>query len=259
MRLALASCCVLISACGSGASTPDMMTAAIDLAAAVPDAGPPECNAVANSGCQSGEKCTIGTDDGAPREICFPIATAPVPEGGGCVSVTMGKRVGDNCAAGLSCVVYFGEGALCRRPCFFRSDCPGGSGCVVPTISNTLLTNDGGATAFLRACHADDGCDPVAQDKCTNGKSCYLSAADDAGRLGECLTPLSSKMTGAACSSIPDCAPGFRCDSLQFCRRLCYYETATNGIPATGQCPAGEGSCELFPRGSTLYGMCGAL
>jgi hypothetical protein len=237
-----------------------MATAVTDMAVPNIDAGPPECNAVADSGCQSGDKCTIGTDDGAPREICFPIATNPVPEGGDCVSVTMGKRVGDNCAAGLSCVVYPGDGPKCRHACFFRSDCATGSGCVVPTISNTFTTNDGGNSAFLRACHADDGCDPVAQDKCSGGKACYLSSADNAGRIGVCLMSLSAKMNGAACTAIADCAPGFRCDSFMFCRRLCYYETVTNGIPTTGQCPAGEGSCELFAlSGNDTYGICGAL
>jgi hypothetical protein len=191
-----------------------MTMMAMDMAVPNIDAGPSECNPLDNSGCPSGEKCTIGTDNGAPREICFPIASAPVPEGGVCMSVTMGMRVGDDCAAGFSCVVYLGEGPRCRRPCFFRRDCPSGSGCVVPTVSNTIETTDGGDSAFLRACHGDDGCDPVAQDKCTSGKSCYLSTFDDVGRLGVCLTPLSTKMSGAACTSIPDCAPGFRCDSL---------------------------------------------
>jgi hypothetical protein len=260
MRLLLASCCLALSACGSPVKSSDMaMMTVMDMSAPIIDAGPAECDPVANSGCMSGDKCTIGTDNGGPRAICFPVAAAPVPEGGDCMSVTMGARVGDNCAAGLSCVVYATEGAKCRRPCFLRQDCPTGSACVVRTVLDTIETVDGGAQFELRSCHSDDGCDPVAQDKCSGGKSCYLSLPDDAGRVGVCLMPMSTKTTGATCSNISDCAPGFRCDSFMFCRRYCYYRTASGDIPTTGQCPASEGMCDLFPGGNDLYGVCGSL
>jgi hypothetical protein len=234
------------------------MALVMDLSVPDVDAGPSECNPVAGSGCPSGEKCAIGTDHGAPREICFPIAASPVPEGGSCMSVMMGARVGDNCAAGLSCTVYVGEGAKCRRPCFMRNDCAIGSACIVSTVSNTIETPDGSTPLILRTCHRDDGCDPVVQDKCTSGTSCYMSLPDDAGRVGVCLTP-GTKMRGATCGTLTDCAPGFRCDDFGFCRRLCYYETSSGGTPTTGLCPAGEGTCELFFGSSDSYGICGAL
>lgn len=259
MRVAMLSCCVLLAACGSSSTATDMAVTVInDLSMPDVDAGPSECDVLSNTGCPAGDKCTIGTDDGAPRDICFPVAAAPVALGGDCMSVTMGKRVGDNCAAGLSCITYFGEGAKCRAPCYIHSDCPAGSGCFVVTISNTTRTDEGG-TNTLRACHVDDGCDPVAQTVCTSPKACYLSGADDVGRYGVCLMPTKMGMDGDDCANLGECAPGFRCDLFGFCRRYCYYETAGGGIPTTGQCPSGEGTCQLFPDEDDQYGICGAL
>jgi hypothetical protein len=261
MRLSLACCCLLISACGSSAKNGnDMAMVVTDMTVPNIDAGPSECNGLTNTGCPSGDKCTIGTDHGAPREICFPIAASPVAEGGDCMSVTMGERVGDNCAAALDCVNYAGEGAKCRRPCYLRADCAAGNACVVLTVSNTTFTPDGGFPLPLSTCHSDDGCDPVAQGKCTGGKGCYLSRPDDVGRVGVCLTPSSTKMDGEACNrTVPGCAPGFRCDEFSICRRYCYYQTPTGAPPTTGQCPANEGTCELFPGSNDTYGICGAL
>ncbi len=104
MRCPFVLACAFALGCGSSSTTaPDMTAPSGDMSAAiVVDAGPPECDPVNNTGCAAGEKCTIGSDHGGPRSSCFPIASAPVAEGGDCMSVTMGELVGDNCAAGLS-------------------------------------------------------------------------------------------------------------------------------------------------------------
>jgi hypothetical protein len=257
MRLSLLCGCILVSACGASNTSNDMMMV-MDMSVPDVDAGPSECNPVVGGVCPSGEKCTIGTDHGAPREICFPLAASPVSEGGTCSSVMMGSRVGDNCGPGLSCVVYPGEGARCRRPCFVRTDCQSGSACIASTVSNTIEIPDSGQPVILRTCHSDDGCDPVKQSGCSGGKACYLSLSDDVGRVGVCIVP-GGKTSGAACRSIVDCAPGLRCDEFGFCRRLCYYQTTSGAAPTTGLCPSGEGTCELFFGGSDAYGICGAL
>ena len=263
MRLVLASSCLaafVVTGCGSSSTGMDMAVSLADLATPAPvSGGPPECDIIANTGCPAGQKCTIGTDTAGPRTICFAIASPAVAAGGDCMPVTMGTRTGDNCAAGLSCVDYPGEGKKCRTPCFFRQTCGTGQACVVPTTSFDVAGEDGGNPTLLDACHSDDGCDPVAQSVCTGGKGCYLSRADDVGRVGVCLMDVKPGMDGADCSHITDCAPGFRCDSFQFCRRYCYFQDANGGTPTSGQCPAGEGNCALFSFSGSRYGICGAL
>jgi hypothetical protein len=251
-----ALCLALAAGCGSSSGSSRDMSVELDMTAPNIDAGPPECDVVSDTGCMSGDKCTIGSDHGGARDLCFPVAANPVAEGGDCVSVTMGARSGDNCAAGLVCVDFPGDGAKCRRPCFVRGQCPTGSGCVVTTTSGTTATFDIG-TYPLRACYADVGCDPVMQTVCSGGKACYLSGADDQGRVTACLTPQSTGTAGASCNGIAGCAGGFRCDPLQFCRRYCYFATATGGTPTTGQCPANEGACEPFYQSTQQYGVCG--
>jgi hypothetical protein len=249
----------LVAGCGSSAAKIDMQAAPSDMSAAIAPL-PAECDVVHDSGCAAGERCTIGTQGGAPKDLCFPIAANPIAEGGACMPVTMGNRTGDDCAAGLACVNYPGDGSKCRVPCFQRADCPSGDGCVVPTTSGTTAPFDASTlTIALRACHADDGCDPVAQTGCTSGTGCYLSGSDDFGRLGVCLVPQKQGMNGATCMVVADCAPGFRCDSFDFCRQYCYLRNDMGGPPATGQCPANEGTCGDFPFNSDRYGICGDL
>jgi hypothetical protein len=261
MRWSLGFVLLVVSGCGNGAANQDMTAAITDMA--IPpnaiDAGPAECDPTTTDTCMSGQKCTIGSDHGGPRNICFPIASNPVSEGGTCMPVTMGTRVGDNCAAGLSCIDYAGEGLKCRKPCYGRSECPAGDGCVVLTSSNDTAMLDG-STFPLSACHPDAMCDVVAQTGCPSGTGgCYLSRNDGAGRISVCLMPAKMGMDGAECSHINDCAPGFRCDLFGFCRRYCYYQSPNGAPPTTGQCPSGEGTCQLFPLENDQYGICGAL
>jgi hypothetical protein len=219
----------------------------------------PECDVLANSGCPAGQRCTTGTQDGQPRDLCFALAAAPLAEGFPCLPVVDGTRIGDDCAAGLVCMTLAGTDAVCRRPCYQRADCAAGQGCTVPSLTSTLRTDDGGVFV-LRGCNTDVGCDPIAQNVCFFGTACYLSTYDDVGRISECLLPGTGQV-GASCAIITDCAPGFRCDGLGICRRYCYYAgaSAPNGSDggASSGCPDGEGVCDLFIAGGT-YGICGA-
>jgi hypothetical protein len=130
---------------------------------------------------------------------------------------------------------------------------------VLPTPTATERTDDDAGVELLRACRPDDGCDPVTQSVCTGGRHCWLSPPDDVGRTGICLDALASGMAGAACTAQADCAPGFRCDGLLFCRRYCYFSVPDGGATAgSGDCPAGEGLCDRFSFSGPVYGICGA-
>ncbi|HEX4460777.1 MAG TPA: hypothetical protein VIA18_22515 [Polyangia bacterium] len=232
---------------------------ALDLAVA-DDAGglAPECDVLTNTGCATGERCTIGTDHGQPRDLCFAIAAAPLDEFVPCqpvVDATDATRTGDTCAAGLVCMPLDGDFDRCRRPCYMRADCAAGQGCVVPTSTSTVLNSDAGAFA-LRGCQIDAGCDPIAQTVCFAGSGCYLSTFDDVGRVSECLMA-GSGQADTLCTNITDCAPGLRCDNGNFCRRYCYYEAAPDA-GALGACPTDEGVCDQFTDSGEVYGICGS-
>lgn len=248
---------VLAVGCGGSArpAPPDLAVAA-DLSAAVMPL-PAECDVYRDSGCPAGEKCTIGTDHGQPRDLCFAVAPNPLGEGAACSAVTAGDRAGDDCAPGLVCLDFPGDGPHCRKPCFLRGDCPSGGGCVLSTPTSTIGTVDGGSFV-LRACIADAACNPIAQSGCAGGRACYLSPPDDVSRVTFCLTTQMPGMPGDDCDRQAACAPGMRCNGFGFCRRLCYYDVPDGGAPAgAGTCPAVEGPCDRLALGG-IYGVCGA-
>ena len=261
-----AALAILVAAAGCG---DDNNSAAADMAVELVDLTPPgdmvvlkpECDVFANSGCPSGQKCTVGTQNGTPRDLCFAISATPVGLGAVCMSVSDGSgRTGDNCAPGLICEDFPGDGPHCRKPCFVRSDCAAGEGCVLSTTTSTQRMTEGGAQ-FLHACGHDDGCDPVAQSVCAGGRHCWLSPPDNIGRLGICLMSLGTGMAGDACDGRQQaqCSPGFRCDDFGFCRRYCYFDAPDGGVAAgVGTCPTAEGTCGLFAYSGPVYGICGA-
>lgn len=258
MRLSLALAALVVVGCGSSDKMPPDLAVPVDMTVPVDlQTLPPECDVDTNTGCPSGQKCTVGTDNGTPRDLCFAVSTNPVGEGMPCMAVTAGTRSGDNCAPGLICLDFPGDGPHCRKPCYVRAECPAGSGCVLTTPTATTKNTDAGL-AFLSACAVDTGCDPVAQTVCTGGLSCYLSPPDDVGRVGLCLTNQKMGMAGDDCDRQVACAPGFRCAGLGFCRRYCYYQTPPNAPAGAGSCPAGEEPCDKFSSSGPYYGICGS-
>ncbi len=252
---------LLVAGCGDSGSTPPPPDLAVQL-----DLAPaadlvhltPECDVFMNTGCAAGEKCTVGTQNGTPRDLCFAVSANPVGLGAACMMVTSGSRTGDNCAPGLICEDFPGDGPHCRKPCYTRSNCAGGEGCVLTTPTMTQRQSEAG-TFTLKACIADTGCDPVQQNVCTGGRNCYLSPADDVGRVGICLVNMTMGMAGADCMKQVDCAPGFRCNGLGFCRRYCYWGPPDGGVGGSnpGTCPSTEGPCDPFFGGGAIYGICG--
>jgi hypothetical protein len=251
----------LVAGCGSSDHASNDLSATFDMGvpADMTKPLPPECDVVAGSGCASGQKCTVGTDHNLPRDLCFAIAASPVGEGAACMTVVSGDRSGDNCAAGLICEDFPGDGPHCRRPCFVRAQCSGGQACVLTTTTSTQKMSDAGILT-LKACVPPNNCDPVAQNVCTGGRNCWLSPADDVGRVGLCLVNETMGMAGAACDPTHQvqCAPGFRCATLNFCRRYCYFDLPDGGAAGSGACPSAEGPCQRFFESGPVYGICGA-
>jgi hypothetical protein len=171
--------------------------------------------------------------------------------------VTIGARTGDNCAPGLTCIKFAGN-LECHKPCFVRADCAAGQACIGPTLS-TSTKSVGGQIWGLSACINATACDPISQGVCPMGLACYFAAApDDVGLVTLCLKPTGvNAMAGGDCKVARDCAPGFRCSGLGFCRRVCYY-TAPDAGSNAGACPPSEGACDLFFDSTDQYGICGS-
>ena len=246
--------------CGDDSSGPADMTVSIaDMTMQDMVVLKPECDLFAQTGCGAGLRCTVGTQNGTPRILCAPPATTPVGEFAACMAVDLGGgRMGDDCATGLACIDFPGDGPHCRRPCYERAQCAAGNGCVFTSPASQTRTDVDAGDESLAFCAKNDGCDPVAQTVCSGGKGCWLSPADDVGRLGVCLMSLATGMAGADCKAQAECAPGFRCNGQGFCRRYCYFETPDGGAqPGQGGCPAAEGICDRFSFPG-IYGICGS-
>jgi len=263
MKYAAIVIMLLVAGCGDDSTTSSLADLSVALDLTPPGdmtVLKPECDVFANTGCPSGQKCTIGTQNGTPRDLCFAISATTVAEGATCMSTgpDANGRTGDNCAPGLICLDFPGDGPHCRKPCFVRAHCAGGQACVLTTPTSTPRQTEGGIQ-LLHACANDDGCDPVAQNVCSGGRHCWLSPPDDVGRVGICLMNLKMGMAGDTCTQQAECAPGFRCDSFDFCRRYCYFDQPDGGVSAgTGTCPTVEGTCGRFSFSGPVYGICGA-
>jgi hypothetical protein len=260
MRLCAAIAALLIAGCGDDGLGANDLAVTLDL---IPPGDmvvlKPECDVFANKFCRAGQRCTVGTQNGTPRDICVPLSATPLPLGAVCAPVDEGSgRIGDDCDAGLICLDFPGDGPHCKKPCYVRGQCAAGEACVLLTPTSTPHTDPDAGVETLRACAHDDGCDPVAQTVCSGGRHCWLSPVDDVGRVGICLMDLVPGMNGASCTAQATCAPGFRCDGLQFCRRYCYFDAPDGGVAAgVGGCPASEGVCDRFSFSGPIYGICG--
>ena len=176
MKYAAIVIMLLVAGCGDDSTTSSLADLSVALDLTPPGdmtVLKPECDVFANTGCPSGQKCTIGTQNGTPRDLCFAISATTVAEGATCMSTgpDANGRTGDNCAPGLICLDFPGDGPHCKKPCFVRSQCAGGQGCVLTTPTSTPRQTEGGIQ-LLHACANDDGCDPVAQNVCPGDRHC---------------------------------------------------------------------------------------
>jgi hypothetical protein len=220
------------------------------------------CDVVQGFGCEDGLHCAIAlpnTGEMTGHALCVPNNPIALPEGFPCTPGILfdGWLYADFCAPGLTCTSVPNGQPVCSKLCFRHRDCKGGKVCAAPVNSDVTQTSGGGFQLPLAACLAGDGCDPIAQD-CDaifgmgSGLACEYSPSDNTARVTLCLPPTGAGMAGDDCMSQEDCAPGFMCEGLGFCRRICYL---TPPSPGVGECPPAEGVCMSF-SGSGNFGRC---
>ena len=136
-----------------------------------------------------------------------------------------------------------------------RATAPSGQACVLTDADVDAAHDRRRHRSSCTPARSDDGCDPVAQNGLhAAGARCWLSPPDDVGRVGICLMSLGAGhgRRHLRRAKQAQCAPGFRCDGFDFCRRYCYFDAPDGGITAgAGACPASEGACERFSFSGT--------
>jgi hypothetical protein len=213
------------------------------------------CDVMKQKGCPDGMHCTVGSAAGETADVCVPDPVTAIPAGGHCNPFGYGHGVvGDLCEPGLVCAVA-GSDTQCLKPCFVRSECSAGEACVADTGSPTTRTDPVYGELPLSACLPSAACDPITQAGCDDGFVCRYTRPDTSGRSLVCKSKVGSRVAGGDCDSSDDCAAGFIC-TLNFCRRLCYFDPAPGGGANTHMCPADEGQCSPISGGGEVVGRC---
>jgi len=211
--ITVASACMALAACsqdnsqvGQDSPTPDgsepdeSMQDGSDADGIAPDADVPEelappCDPLAQTGCATGEKCTMVAETANPsvtRTDC--VADGDVALSGACTSQQHGTDSWDNCVAGAVCM-----NGVCDEICGTTPDtCVGG---VCTTMSNMFAdrTNIG-------ACSPT--CDPLTQDCPITGDACYL---DVTSGKATCSTVAAQGVQGDVCAYSNSCQVGYGC------------------------------------------------
>ena len=220
------------------------------------------CDVIQGLGCVDGLHCAIAVPnngDTTGHALCVPDSPIVLPEGFPCTPDILfdGYLYADFCAPGLTCTAVANGFPVCSKLCFRHRDCKNGAVCAAPVNSDVTQTTGGGFQLPLAACLNSDGCDPIAQD-CDaifggGGLICEFSPSDNTSRVTLCLAAAGTGVDGDDCSSQADCAPGFMCEGLGFCRRICYRNPPAGATG--GDCQPDEGVCMSF-SGSGIYGRC---
>jgi hypothetical protein len=203
--------------CSGGKCTPNADGGTASCAAA-PAAGG-TCNVLPACGCPAGQVCYPYSQ--ATGLTCGP--TSGLGEGAACTS-------GSACAAGLGCF-----GGVCRVHCLSATDCRSVDG--VQACESTSWDSDN-LIAGVFVCSRV--CDPVSPQSprsplaaCPAAHGCGPSPTG----ASDCQSQPGVAVSGSACSTYQDCAPGYFCDTTgKTCFRFCY--TAAN-------CPSGT-TCQPF-------------
>lgn len=149
------------------------------------------CNAVAQTGCNPGEKCALVEDDMDPdMNVAYCRPDGSVVADGAC---TIDQDGLDDCIGGLWCL-----DGTCQEICSDEPDtCPGGFRC------NTY----GNLPTGVGICGVD--CNPVVDPTgCPMGEACYIVAAN---AETECYIVDTPGTQGDACQYINSCDSGYSC------------------------------------------------
>ncbi|MGC4116075.1 MAG: hypothetical protein QM765_16120 [Myxococcales bacterium] len=167
----------------------------------------PACDPFAQTGCQSGQKCTLADD--TPTWTCGAAGTKTDQQT--CAS-------DGDCVAGTVCL-NFGNGFKCTSLCSATKTCPTGQDCLGGSPSST--------SPF--ACMPTPPCNPLTQDCANSDEGCFPKSQTE----WACFHSM-GKATGAACTYANDCIEGDVCNGnpgtcLQLCDPAGGSPTCTGG------------------------------
>lgn len=192
------------------------------------------CDLVANTGCETGQRCSI-------TSTALPVTTACITAGAGTHDVSCTDDTG--CAAGFLCVE-----ATCKHVCCVGStagECGTGYAC---DRELTLM----GARTGVGICDPTVDCDLDAQTGCPGTDSCILLGQDGSR---QCRPSTGTLAENAACETSNDqCAAGLQCLQLDAgpasCRKFC----DATAMPTT--CPGTETCGRIVVTGMPDLGVC---
>ncbi len=193
------------------------------------DQGPvnTNCDPVAQSGCGTGQECTV-LDNAI---TCAPAGNKP--EAAPCAANT------SQCAPGATCIDVSSTTPLCRTICKTDSECKASFG---QEKSRCVTLSD----FPVNLCSVP--CNPIPEagpSGCPASLSCVYTTLPSIGALTDCIK-LGLGQDGSSCpNGVTDCAEGYTCNaSVHRCRKLCRPDFVTD---CDGQCLSQMGAA---------YGIC---
>ena len=208
------------------------------------------CNLVAQTGCTTGQECTLSQ---AGAAVCEPNGT--IASGQAC-----GQNIG-NCSAGSLCIQDSQTATtdLCHQFCSTDANC---TAAAVPAGSTAEPNNVGHCALGLTGTSATVctiPCNPVTAagaSGCPTGTGCQFGGTQTIAELTNCGT-VGTGTDGTVCADDTTCAGGFFClitsadaGATGLCREVCRATTNTD-------C-SGSGYTCVSPGGVTnpMFGLC---
>jgi hypothetical protein len=198
---------------------------------ASPDILPVICDPVANTGCDSGMKCSALQQD---RSLVLGCAVkGSKGEGESCKQTqAAGVQTGDDCGIGLACFsISEGGSSTCHKFCSADGDTNACMGSELCSLSSP------GLPANVKFCAVVSTCLPLEQTGCPTGKACYFSST------GAVCSQVGNKNPGDSCSNANDCISGSTCIAGH-CASFC--SMASGGTPSCAGTSTGGSTCSSF-------------
>ena len=196
-----------------------------------------ECDPIAQTGCDAGEKCSAWSNNGGTWNAtrCTAVDPIPVAIGGAC-SVVGGATSGqDNCEQGAMCwnIDAMTDMGTCVETCGCSYDTP------ICQTPNTVcsISNEQSLTLCFEVCN------PLDPDTCEVGQGCY-----PVGGFFQCAPDVSggAGAEGDPCEFINVCEPGTVCigpggvpgcgSPVGCCASVCDVGDAAPGCPVGTEC-----------------------
>jgi len=209
-----------------------------DPGAGFPGGASLDCDPIAQTGCEVGEKCIAWANDGGGSwnaTRCSTIAEVPNQVGDPCTVESSGVSGIEDCDVGLMCwdVDPMTNMGTCLELCGCSYDSPT---CQTPNTVCSISNNDA-----LTICNPV--CNPLDPDACPLGPGCFPfggffqcvpDASGDQGAAGDPCEFINACDPGNIClaaASVPGCAGGVGC-----CASACSTEDPAPGCPAGAEC-----------------------